>query len=170
MEPIIFCKILNKSELDERKEYYQLSFDEISLSLDLGVSKRWEDFFEKHPTNSLVYLVENGKIVSYIYATPYRDYLAYDDTDLMRWHINYLQTHKNFQRRGYATQLLSICLMDIMNKGGKTVSATPNYESSNLIRRVIERYNLVSTSSCGVVSLKNLERLKDVNGEIVFKR
>jgi len=155
-------KVLTRKDFENNEDFYQNSLNQISLSLGINLNKDWNYFFERHPINSIVLLNECLKIVSFIYATPHRDYVCYSDTDLKHWGINYIQTHKDYQRRGYAKRVLLYCLKDILQKGAIKLDALPNSMSLPLFNQIVEEYKLPSIErDCrGVITLLEINKIK----------
>ncbi len=146
IKPKYMIKELTEKEFKKNPHFYQESLNEITISQKLCSSndhndflgpENWNEFFKNHPINAVVYIIENEKIVSFLYATPHRDYECYDDTDLEHWGVNYIQTHKGFERRGYGTILTLAGLENIKRKGGKRVDFLPNRDSLSILLKVV---------------------------------
>ena len=141
LKPKYTMHTLSIEDFFENSDLYQKSFDEISYSLGLN-SNNYEEFFKRHPINSIVYIKDGNKIVSFMYATPCRDYIAYNGTDLQYWAINYIQTHKNFQNRGYASSLIPYGIQDIAKKGGNKIDFVSNQFSKSIFEKAIQQLKI----------------------------
>lgn len=140
-------KSLSRQEFERNSSYYQQSFNEITLSQFPHIkiddnSENFTRFFKLHPINSIVYIKEGKKIVAYMYASPMRDYEAYDGTDLEHWAVNYIKTHKSFEGKGYAYLLTIAGLQDMAKKGAKRVDFLPNQKSLPILIRVINNNSI----------------------------
>ena len=144
---------LSIEEFNQNKQHYYDSFDSIAKSIKVPNFTIYESkFFDRHPTNSFLYLEEEGKIVAILYSTPHRDYQCYPEfgtNNLDTWGVNYLQVHKNFSGKGYGYLLLLAGLEDIKKKGGLNVDYTPNRQSASLVHHVVYDNNI------GDITLKN---------------
>jgi len=145
IKPSYTIKKLTLEEFNKNPGFYQKSLDEISLSQEIGSYKKngrfasedWDNFFKKHPVNSIVYIKEKEKIVSFMYATPHRDYEGFEDKDLGDWGIDYIQTHKNFEGKGYAQILILFGLEDMKKEGARRIEFIPNEKSLPIFTKVI---------------------------------
>lgn len=141
LKPAYSIENLSVEKFNKNPSFYQKSFDEITISQNL-CTENWTDFFTNHPINSITYIKKNDKIVSFIYATPHRDYEIYDDTDLEHWVINYIKTHKHFEGNGYSYLVTIAGLEDMKKKGAKQVDFLPNQKSSMLFKKIIDYNNI----------------------------
>lgn len=141
LRPKYTMHILNIEDFLKNSDLYQKSFDEISYSLGLNNSN-YDEFFKRHPINSIVYIKDGNKIVSFMYATPCRDYITYEGTDLQYWTINYIQTHKDFQNNGYASLLIPYGIQDIVKKGGNKIDFVPNQFSKSILEKAIQQFKI----------------------------
>jgi len=165
IKPDYIIKKLSIEEFNEKPEFYQQSFNEITISQklcssndhnDLFGPENWTIFFQKHPINSIVYIMEKGKIVSFMYCTPHRDYERYDDTDLEHWGVNYIQTHKNFERKGYAHILILAALEDMKKKGARRLDFMPNRRSNPIFVKVINDNNIGKLTEYNIFHIRTL--------------
>ena len=146
IKPNYIIKELTEKEFKKNPHFYQKSLNEITISQKLCSSndhndflgpENWDKFFKNHPINTLVYIMEKGKIVSFLYATPHRDYECYADTDLEHWGVNYIQTHKEFEGKGYGTILTLVGLENMKGKGAKRVDFLANRDSLPILLKVV---------------------------------
>ncbi len=109
--------------------------------------------------------------MSYMYATPYRDYIIHDDTDLVRWHINFIQTHVNHQKKGYGKRLLLFGLKDMLTKGSGKISACPNDMSRPILMQIIEEFGFPYEDRCNIITLLDISKIKnDKSPSMVYLR
>ena len=141
LKPKYTMHTLSIEDFLKDSDLYQKSFYEISYSLGLNNSN-YDEFFKRHPINSLVYIKDGNRIVSFMYATLYRDYIGYEGADLQYWTINYIQTHKDFQNRGYASSLIPYGIQDIVKKGGNKIDFLPNQYSKSIFEKVIQQFKI----------------------------
>jgi len=139
--------VLSKKEFDSNHEFYQKSFDEIFNSNfnHNDYNTDFSIFFETHPINSLVYLKENDKIVSFMFASPHRDYDCYSDTTLDHWGINFILTHKKYAGKGYAKLVLLYGFKDIVSKECRQLDFIPINETSKHLFHLITNPFTVGT-------------------------
>lgn len=141
LKPKYTMHTLSIEDFLKNSDLYQKSFDEISYSLGLN-STNYDEFFKIHPINSIVYIKDSNKIVSFMYATPCRDYITYEGADLQYWTINYIQTHNDFQNKGYASLLIPYGIQDIVKKGGNKIDFLPNQYSKSIFEKTIQQFKI----------------------------
>ncbi len=179
IKPSYLIKKLTQKKFNTNPEFFQRSLDEITISQNLCKSTdykdkifgptNWTEFFKKYPLNSIVYIEENGKIVSFMYATPHREFGSKID-NIEHWGINYIQTHKDFEKKGYAYILTLEGLKDIREKGAKKITLLPNEKSKPILFKVLKNNiigNIISKDDVyGTLEIMFNNEFLSNNGEV----
>ena len=126
--------VLTKEEFQQNHDFYQESFNEIFLSNKLHLLEDWDSFYKSNPVNSIVFLKGGTKIVSLMYCCSHKSYKNFNTLNNHSvWEILYIQTHKDFQRKGYGSLVALMGIKDIVSKNGKVIDFWPICSASKRI-------------------------------------
>ena len=137
-------RILTKEEYYSNLDYYQTKLEQILQTGFSGIDL--DNFFHIYPIHTIALLIKDNAIVSLIIAYPD----AVFDTgssnilsmDTSFWRIEYILTHSDYRREGYAKKLLLFTLKDMVLKGANKFDGFYNGLSTPLIKQIAEEYGL----------------------------
>ena len=167
----IRLKLLAKEEYKANSNY-GTALKNVNLSAGL-CEIDFDRFYDNHLINSVVVLLKDNTIVFFMAVAPHaefdKDENCWINIDSSFWYVQYIGTHKNYQRKGYAKMIMLYGIRDMILKGANRFDGCFNLKSRPLIEKIAKEFEIPIKYNMRNITISDIDKIQSTGNKILSK-